>query len=45
MKNVKIFILVFGLTLFLSACKGSKCDCPSFKPKGSIELPLMDTRA
>ena len=37
MKNLKLFIAVFGLSMLLVACKGSNCDCPSFKPKGQIE--------
>ncbi len=38
MKNLKLFIAVFTLSMLLVACKGSNCDCPSFKPKGQIDL-------
>jgi hypothetical protein len=38
MKNVKLIGLVIVSMLLLSACKGSKCDCPSFAPKKRSNL-------
>ena len=40
MKNWKLFIAVFGISLFFISCRGSKCDCPSFKPKGQVEMEM-----
>lgn len=36
MKNWKVIVIIFTLSGFLLACKGSKCDCPSFKPKSEV---------
>ncbi len=40
MKNWKVFTIIFATSSFLIACKGSKCDCPSFKPKSEV---IMDS--
>lgn len=36
MKNWKFIVITVFLSTLLLACKGSKCDCPSFKPKSEI---------
>lgn len=36
MKNWKFIAIVVVFSSFMLACKGSKCDCPSFKPKSEI---------
>jgi hypothetical protein len=41
MKNWKIFVVIFVFSGFLLACKGSKCDCPNFKPKSEIHIKQL----
>lgn len=38
MKKWKLFTAAMAFSLFLVSCKGSKCDCPSFKPKSQVEM-------
>lgn len=42
MKKILMIVGIIALLSTLSACKGSKCDCPSFSPKkhrGEIVIP------
>ncbi|MCB0536952.1 MAG: hypothetical protein R2836_10140 [Chitinophagales bacterium] len=42
MKKILMIVGIIALLSTLSACKGSKCDCPSFSPKkhrGEIFTP------
>jgi hypothetical protein len=36
MNNWKLIVPIVFFSSLMLACKGSKCDCPSFKPKSEI---------
>ena len=42
MNNWKLIVPIVFFSSLMLACKGSKCDCPSFKPKSEINKERLN---